>query len=224
MNTNEPNEQWYPVPGFPKYEISSMGRLKGVGGHMLTYRNRNQYALRRDRRQYDISPQRLLYAALHDMDPLDLRGIYIVAVKGKLVPMTRVELCRYAYTQAKKPSLGKATAVEYYKENIRFSQMMIDYYETRDISTVAEELMKCERRIKAYIIKVWEPAGDGADEAWSEIITRVLSYISDGNISIIDPYSYLRRCAKSYFTDLKKYRKRAIRFNDEIGTFDMYQE
>lgn len=217
---NKPNEKWYRIPGFPDYEVSNLYEVRKADGKMLKRRNK-EYFLRRDKRTYTLSAPRLLYAALHEVDPSELKRVLVVDVKGELTLMTRPEYIMYVNTRLKSPGLGKETAKEYYKRSIRFAQMVLSYYETDDISEIAGELLKYEDRIKAYMREYrYSTCDEIVDEAWSSILANVLSYISRGNASIIEPYNYLRRSVKTYFSVMRQCEKKKVRLDKIEGWFE----
>lgn len=222
---NKTNEKWLPVPGFASYEVSSLGKVRKINGGLLKYDKRRGYGLTRDGKQYSLRPQRLLYAALHDVDPTDMKEIIILEVKGNLIPMTRSEYMEYVNARRKKPVLDEIEVKEYYEYAIRFAQMMLSYYETRDITEVAEELSKYEGRIRAYIYKAGFHTSDRvADEAWNTIYADILSRIVNGEISIINPYNYMRKCVRSYFSEFRKNKSKMVQFDERKGMFLNSQE
>lgn len=217
---NNPNEKWFPIPGFANYEVSNLGRARKIDGSLLKYDKRRGYSLVRDKKQYGIRPQRLLYATLHGMDPMDIKGILILEIKGDLVPMTRSEYMEFVNARRKKPGLSESEVKEYYEYAIRFAQMMLSFYETGDITEVAEELSKYERRIRAYIYKAgFHTSNRVADEAWSTVYTEIILRVANREISIINPYNYMRRCIRSYFAELKKNKAKVVRFDERKGMF-----
>lgn len=222
MEMNKTDEKWYSIPGFSNYEVSNLGRVRKMDGSLLKYDKRRGYGLTRNKKQYSLRPQRLLYAALHGSDPTELNRILILEVKGELVAMTRSEYMDYVNAKKRKTKLSENEAKEYYKSTIRFAQMILTYYETRDITEVAEELSKYEERIRAYIYKAgFETSRNVTNEAWSTIYADILSRIADGKVSIIDPYNYMRKCVRSYFSTFRKYKKGMVRFDERKGMLDL---
>lgn len=210
---NKKNEIWYAIPGFPNYEISSLYNVKNVNGKLMKHRNK-EYTLRRDKRAYSLCAPRLLYAALHNIDPYELKRVLVVDINGNLTLMTRAEYITYVNTKVKSPRLERDTAKEYYKNAIRFAQMVLSYYETNDISEIAGELLKYEEPIKAYICKNrYSTCDEVINEAWNSILANVLSYISDGKASILAPYNYLRRSVRTYFSLVRHYQNKNLRYD-----------
>lgn len=213
MNMNKEAEIWYAIPGFPNYEISSLYKVRKANGKILNCYNK-EYNLRRDKRAYSLSAPRLLYAALHNIDPSELKRVLVVDIKGKLTVMTRSEYIMYVNTKVKSPGLDKNTSREYYKKAICFAQMVLSYYDTNDISEIAGELLKYEGRIKAYIRKGgYSTCDEVVNEAWNSIIANVLSHIRDGKASILEPYNYLRRSVRTYFSIMRQYEKKKVRYD-----------
>lgn len=220
---NEKNETWYCIPGFLDYEVSSAYRVRRVNGKKVFCRNK-EYSLRRDKIAYSICAPRLLYAALHDIDPTELKRVLVVDVKGELVIMTRSEYATYVNASVRKPGLNKTTSQEYYKKAIRFAQMVLSYYETNDISEITGELLKYEGRIKAYIREAkYSTCDEVVNEAWHSVLANVLSYISDGKASILEPYNYLRRGVRIFFSTMRQHKKGKIRFSRIEERFNIEQ-
>lgn len=208
-------ETWAVIPGFDNYELSDTGRVRRIGGTFLRYYKDKGYALIRDHRQFYIRPPRLMYAVLHQVDPMKLKGILVVEKGGVLVPMTRPEYIQEINRKRRSSNLGEKKVKEFYQGAIEFSQMMLRYYDTQDITEVSIELMKYQKAITAYTYRNgYAMSQNTIAEAWSEILCNIISKIQQGRISIIEPYSYMCRCIRVYFATLKKERSTLVTFDD----------
>ena len=207
-------EQWYPIPGFPNYEISSIGNARYLSGKPLRLHQRNGFSLIRDGKQRYIRPARLLYAALNNIDPTEIRDIVVLDIDGKLVPMAKTEFALYINSKRKRGNLNIEEAISYYHKNIEFSQKMLRYYETRDMTEIVNELLKYEYCAKSYIHKVGYSCSDSTtDEVWDCIFHNIISSIYEGCISIIEPRSYIMKSIRMYFKRLRKANSRIIRLD-----------
>lgn len=78
------------------------------------------YALCRDKVQYIICHTRLLYAVLHNLDPMDLAGYCFVDIDRKLTSMSRKEFIKYAFEKGRMPKLKEDNVKQYYETVILF--------------------------------------------------------------------------------------------------------
>ena len=221
MKTNKPNGEWYPVRGFENYEISKDGRIRNINGHMLKRSKYNgTYRLVKDKVAYTISSTRMQYAIMRDVDPRDLKGLVIIEEKGELTALTRKEFLLRVNAKFNKPGMTKTTAIRYYKEAILFSQKMLAYYKTGDVTELGKTMASYEDIIKAYMYKSGMAKNiNMQNEVWGEIYSTVMTGIMEGTVSIIEPVTYLRRCVRGYFGTLKKYKEKMARYDDSKMTF-----
>lgn len=203
---NETDEKWYSIPGFPNYEVSSAYRSRNKEGKIKRCTPCG-YKLWRGSKQYVIRPERLLYAALHGVDPMELKKILVIDVKGELTLMTQADFFAHIKSRKRNPEGDKGKAIEFYKNCIGFAQKAISYYKTGDISEIAEELSGCEERIKMYIRSRYSTNDETVNEAWHAIMTDVLCRIGEGATCILTPEPYLRKVVKTFFAVMRERKK-----------------
>lgn len=210
-------EQWHSIPGFPNYEISSIGNARYLSGKPLRLHQYKGFSLRRDGEQRYIRPARLLYAALNNIDPTEIRDIVVLDINGKLTPMTRTEYILYINSKRERGNLNIEEAISYYHKNIEFSQKMLRYYETRDMTEIVNELLEYEHSAKSYIRKMGYSCNDSTtDEAWDCIFHNIINNIYEGRISIIEPRTYILKSIRIYFKRFRKANSRIIRLEDGL--------
>lgn len=209
---------WMEIPGFENYEVSNIGRVRRKGGALLRYYEGKGYSLVRDHTQNYIRPPRIMYAAHHGVDPMKLKGILVIEKEGELIAMSRAEYTQLLNKKKVHPNMGEKTAKEYYRAAIEFSQMMLQYYDNKDVSPISNELLKYKESIAAYTYKNnFAMSTQTIEEAWSTVLSEILSGIYDGRISIIEPHSYLRKCIRNYFANLKRNRSSLVNFDERDG-------
>lgn len=210
-------EQWYSIPGFPNYEISSIGNARYLNGKPLRLHQYKGFSLRRNGEQRYIRPARLLYAVSNNIDPTEIRDIVVLDINGKLTPMTRTEYILYINSKRKRGNLNIEEAISYYHKNIEFSQKMLRYYETRDMTEIVNELLEYEHSAKSYMRKMGYSCNDSTtDEAWDCIFHNIINNIYEGRISIIEPRTYILKSIRIYFKRLRKANSRIIRLKDGL--------
>ncbi|MEG0157296.1 MAG: hypothetical protein RR661_06570, partial [Anaerovoracaceae bacterium] len=183
------DNNWRPITGFPGYEINNKGDVRNSRGRLLKPSGGNRYGLSRDRKTYSIHLARLQYSILHKVDPTTIKGIVIIDTNGTLTPMTREEYGRTMFEKTKRTSYNKDETVEYYKKSIVFAQLMIEYYNTLDITDIANELSKHENRVKSYIYRnKYVMNKDIINEVWEAAYFNTLSNIANGSVLIADPF------------------------------------
>lgn len=204
--------KWYPIPGFPGYKISGEGVAYRPDGTPLRLR-KGGYCLYRNRTTRYFQPARLLYASLHNIDPAELVDAVVVNVNGILVAMTRTEYIRWAGYRKKRGMLNVEEAIAYYRENMNFSEMILRYYETKDLTDVAKYIARYEHSVKKYIYKQgYSQNEDMINEAWSTIYAEILSRITEGTIAIIDPRTYLFKCVRTYFARIRESKRHIVTY------------
>lgn len=204
-------EQWYSIPGFPGYEISSSGNARYLSGKPLRLYQYKGFSLNRNGEQRYIRPARLLYAALNNIDPTEIKNIVVLNINGKLTPMTRTEYALYVNSKRKRGNLNIEEAISYYHKNIEFSQKMLRYYETQDMTEIVNELLKYEHSAKSYIRKMGYSCNNSTiDESWDCIFHEIIYKIHNGRISIIEPRSYIMKSIRTYFKMFRKANSQII--------------
>ena len=74
---------------------------------------------------------------------------------------------------------------------------------------------KYENEAKCYIRKMnYSINRDTINESWDEIYFNILTKITEGRISIIEPRSYIFKSIRVYFTMLRKSKSRIVSFNN----------
>ena len=209
-------ETWTVIPGFENYEVSSTGRVRRLNGTLVRYYQGKGCALVRDNAQFTIRPPRLMYAALHQVDPTKLKGIIVIEKEGELVPMTKSEYTQSMNSKRRNSNLGEKRVKEYYQSAIEFSQMMLRFYDTRDMTEISTDLLKYKKAIANYVYRNgFAMSSQTIEEAWDTVLFNILTKIHEGRISIIEPYSYMRKCIRNYFATLKRERSALVTFSDE---------
>lgn len=206
---------WYSIPGFPNYEINGKGIVRYLNGKELRLIPGKGYSLYRNREQRYIRSARLLYAVSHGICPTEVKGAVVLNVGESLKVMTRTEYIHLVNQKRKRGLLSIGEAQEYYRKAVAFSTMMLRYYETRDLTDVASEISKYENEAKCYIRKMnYSINRDTINESWDEIYFNILTKITEGRISIIEPRSYIFKSIRVYFTMLRKSKSRIVSFNN----------
>lgn len=201
----EKEKKWHPVPGF-HYEISEDGEVRNSkSGRAIKIGADNRYILRRQGRTYTFTIGRLLYAVEQNTDPVTIEGM-VIMVEGKPVLTTRAEYCKKIIVPFRHTT-QKFDLVKRYRDYIDTATAMIDFYENGDMQKMTGLFACHESKIKGYMYSAgFTRSQDVIKEAWQSILSRVLSGVSDKKIFITDPYNYLRRCVRSYFSERRKER------------------
>lgn len=204
MNTLDENKR-YPIPGF-HYEISRNGELWNINtGRLIRSGSDGRYLLRKEKRMYRFTLGRLLYAVEHKVAPDSITGI-VIMVEGKPTLTTRADYCQKVVIPFRHSS-SKGDIVQRYRESVRIATVMIDFYEKGDMEEMTSAFTTYESKIKGYMYSGgFTNSQDVIKEAWQSIITRVISGVSEKKLFTIDPYNYLRRCVRSYFSERKRER------------------
>ncbi len=205
MRTTDKNKR-YPIPEF-HYEISRNGELWNTNTRRLIRPGSDgRYLLRKQKRMYRFTYGRLLYAAEHGICPDSIKGIVIMTEDNKPVLTTRGDYCKKVIIPFRHGS-SQRDLVQRYREAVRIAEVMIDFYEEGNMEEMVSAFTIYESKVKGYMYSGgFTNSQDVIKEAWQSIITRVISGVSEKKLFTIDPYNYLRRCVRSYFSERKRER------------------
>lgn len=214
-------ETWKPIIGFRDYIASNLGNVisnkRGVPKALKDTGLNCSYHLVSDAgEQCYFSRKKLVFAFLHDMNPVHISG-YIIGTLGNLRLVSKEEF--YTYTQqlmtdAKKVDEEKMQ--QFYDESLNDINIIRRFYQTRDITEVAEAIHRNREVTIAYIIKTRMCNRNSAYDIWSDIQEKCLVGICNKKLAVLNIRTYLARMVRSEMAYRKKESSRMVHYEDGI--------
>ena len=218
-STANSTSRFLTIPGFERYRIhvdtlevqSSANSRKDNPTWYTLKPNQNQVEIRDNKRKRVIKCHlpRLLYAALHGIDPTALASDAQVVMRDGTLVVTDINGCR-EYAEARKKSMQTKEIVQSkYTDTILFCQMILDAYHTNNFGPVIEEFMKYRRIVEAYIRKKKLAYSENSvKRLWEMSFDRAIECIVNHKCVITNPGKFLYVAARNqHLQDLREKKK-----------------
>jgi len=215
-------EIWNPIPFFEGYEISNMKRVRSLRFKQPLIKKQLAYGsihLQREKKEYSISINHLVYATQLGVDPLVLRNCVIIDDPNskKLKVYTKDE-----YRQLRTEKMRRVVTVNpeevepYYRNIIRFAESVLLAYKTDEWSKVINELASYKQWALDYMRKArFTINKDTAEEAWSHILAECIFRIKDKRGRVLFVEGYMKRAIRSYFGLMKAEKNKVMSYNEK---------
>ena len=214
---------WYDIPGFPRYEISERFevRIKKTGNIMKAKRVYNTFRVQLaegGKKSYDASVIRILYAAMHGIDPRKIGKGFRFVCEGGILDARHIVIHEEkeadplrAYDE-KRPDITRV----FYEKSYRIGRIVKE----RDVDGLyafinedKEEVM----RIIASKIRDKSRITETYDRYVNYLIDGILSY----RVKVVDLVGYTRklfgRARYLERVDFERERKRReVRFSERV--------
>lgn len=200
------NEVWYPIPGFPSYEVSTNFKVRNIvkGRELSISRNGNVFL--RDTKDYRTNIPRVLYAAIHQINPRDLGRVFIVADSDNNIKLIeRSDFLRSLNNSKRYNEKSTESAIAYYEAMRNTIDTILKFYETGDLTDVFYMVYQEEDAIIDYARKrgLIESEEMGT-ELFYTIAEKLITGIQKKEYLCIDIPKYLKRMARSYSAAWRK--------------------
>lgn len=224
MRTGMKTQKWYKIPGFPGYEVSGDGkarklkngeyRLKTLTGKSLI----GTYFSGEGERFY-ASWVRMYYCALHNINPLSLKGknIFISQEDGVFKIETKDE--RIASLQGLRAYRDLPLELEEMKQRYKESKDLCDeilfYYETGDGCRLAKRIYGIKHEVLYYIynsLRVYDPGK--REEIFSHIVDIFFKTLEERKRIIYGLRPFFFKSARYIVFQSRKERRRKIGYSE----------
>lgn len=214
-------EMWTPIPFFEGYEISNMKRIRSLHFTQPLIKKEQSWGtvhLRREKKEYTISINHLLYGTQQNIDPLLLKNCVMIED-----PDTKVlkVYTKDEYNQLRLKKMHRVVAIKpeevepYYRNAIRFSESVLLAYKTGEWSNVINEFVSYKQYALDYMRKGrFTLNRDTAEEAWSHIMAECIIRIKNKSGKVIVVEGYIKRIIRQYFGLMKAEKKKLISYDD----------
>lgn len=213
-------EKWFPVIGYPGYEISDKGRVKSLkkGNERIMKTTGGIAVLYREKKQYTYKVERIYFAASRGIDLDKLKGYYVLGNNlNELELMTLSDMIqRIREKSIKNKDTSKIEAS--YEESKMVIEMVLCYYRTGDINPIANYINSLEKEMKGYIYNNKYSMNQGAiEECWQYAVESVLAGIVKRKIMVPYMKLYLKKTCRNFFV-IRRREARSLLSCDVPGT------
>lgn len=212
------NETWLPIPGFPRYEVNKNLEVRNKRtGRLMKLNVRGEVRLRRPNKQeYAVRACRLLYAAIHGVDPGNIRRVvYYDEGNGRMTLIGDKELL--AKMRDNRTYVSPDTCCDYYKEAQETIRTILDAYETEDFSRIADKIYQCEDFLTRYMIaNLGVTSSETIREAFFSIAEQTLTSIKEKTATVYNVKPYLIRLTRAYFSKMHEINKRIVHYDEAV--------
>lgn len=220
-------EAWEEIPGFSRYriniatrEIQSSAKSRGREWRPLTIRQSGNVWIRSDKNKpYAGSPARILYCALHKINPLRLdRNLYVTEAKdGTLRLCDSREFNQYRLKN--KPTRTEGYIKGEYQKAKRVIDLILDAYESENYTPVVSEIWSYEAKVKDFLrARGLAYNNDKIEEIWMQVFDITIDAIKKRKAYIVNVLGYLKRVAITLVTNERKIRERVKSLEAIAGT------
>lgn len=211
--------KWITIPGFSRYrinpetrEIQSSNLSRGKEWRTMKVKRNGMVGIKSDKNEsYGSYPKRLLYCALHGINPLRMNSRLFVteAADGTL------HICDISgfnqFRLKEKPVRTDSSIKEDYRRAKRIIDLILQAYETEDYSQVVSEIWQYEKQIKHFLrLRGLAYNEEKIEEIWMQIFDVIIDAIKKRKAYIVNVLGYLKRIAVTLVTNERKMRKRMM--------------
>lgn len=212
-------EVWKPIIGLKGYTASNRGNVTSYKreGNPKKLKAKGlacAYHLFCDTGEHFIAKKKILYAYLHEINPLEIEG-YIIGPLDQLQNVSREEFYMYAckkMTDSKK--FFEEKTQQFYDESLHDILLLRQFHQTGDITDVAGAIATHKNLIIDYIIKKGIGNANSAYDIWSCIQERCLLGICEKKLAVLNIRTYLTRMVRSEIISRKKEASRIVNYDD----------
>ena len=227
METKNTEGAWAAIPGFSRYrintvtrEIQSMNKSGGREWRTLKVHTNGHVGIRSDKNKtFAGSPNRLLYCALHNVNPqrLDSNLFVIEAKDGTLRLFDRREFNQFRIKD--RPTRTEAYIKGEYEKAKRVIDIILTAYKTEDYTQVVAEIWSYEGKIKDFLkIRNLAFNKDRIEEIWMQVFDITIDAIKKRKAYIVNVLGYLKRVAITIVTNERKIKERVRSLETMTGT------
>ncbi len=207
------DEAWVGIPGFSKYrintetrEIQSQNKSKGKEWRTLKLRMNGHVWMHSDKNKtFAGRPQRILYCALHGINPTRLdSNLFVVETKdGTLRLCDKREFNQFRLKE--KPIRTESYIKGEYQKAKRVIDIILEAYETENYSKVVSEIWSCEADLKKFLqVRGLAFKEERMEEIWMQIFDVTIDAIKKRKAYIVNVLGYLKRVAITLVTNERK--------------------
>lgn len=199
MGTKEnKNAGWMPIKGFDGYMVNKKGEVMSLKrGRLLANTYGKCIKLSVKGREYSFTPQRILYAAIHGINPSEIGHDVIIINTGKKLSAQAIKVIdkRDVFGVYNKKDViisPYASQQEEYSVIIEFST----YAKNLDV----EGMWKIFNKVKPKIMKFIErfvKNGENKELHFQHVCAYIIDGIVEGRYVVSEPVRYARRMFKN---------------------------
>lgn len=211
----------YEIKGFPDYTIDERMEVVSLkyGKRRVIKGNGVSVLLHRDGRMYSFCRTKLLYAALHRLDPSMIDGSRFIVhnENGRIVVDEKADFRRkIAEKTNRRPVFSKEDAIRRYEEQKVFIDATMEYLRTGNGREMTALLYACREDAVRWIACNY--FGGRRESAWSFVdmaIEKVIEGIGNGTVLVNSlPAVCVRNIAKKMVFSCRRQRRTTVQYDD----------